>query len=194
MAPPLLTKAVEGVLPRHIAPGTASATAPAAAMWVKNWFAKGMQALCIRAPSTSPVLTRSRQRTLPKALGGGGLAIRRVIEGNGRQWLPDDGQVRVADGGKRVGVGNQGADWLTTMVDVGFGEDGPVLVGRVDAVKVAARNIGGGQDFYQSKMADEERAEIADCKARMKVRAADRSECKWGFVRKHVGAETVSAG
>ena len=116
-----------------------------------------------------------------------------VVEGYFWQRVPGNRKIGVSDTGQGFGVADQGADGFAAVADMGLGQDGLVLAGGVDAVEVAAGDVGGGQDADQAGVGGIDRGEIAEGETGVGVRAADRAQGEGWFVGQRVGAEPVGA-
>ena len=110
-----------------------------------------------------------------------------------RQRLPFDRQLVVGDRGHGRRVADERQHGLAAVSDVALGENRLVLAGRVDPVPVVARDVGGGQDPDETRVAGADRREVADAEARMRVWRADRPQVP-GAVGRQVVAEQLGAG
>ena len=89
---------------------------------------------------------------------GRGRVERGVDADQRRQRLPLDRQLVVGDGGHGRGVADERQHGLAAVADVALGEDRLVLAGRVDPEPVVARDVVGGQDADEARVAGEDRA------------------------------------
>ena len=98
--------------------------------------------------------------------------LRRVVARNSRQRLPDDRHVVVADRPDRGVLADQRQHRLAAVAHMVLGQHRLVLVCRVDADAVAARDVGGGEDTHHPGMRGLEGCQVAEPEAGVGVRRA----------------------
>ena len=112
---------------------------------------------------------------------------------SGGSGVPLDRQLVVGDRGHGRRVADERQHGLAAVPDVALGEDRLVLAGGVDPVPVVARDVVGGQDPDEARVAGADRREVADPEARMRVWRADRPQVP-GAVGRQVVAEQLGPG
>ena len=106
-------------------------------------------------------------------LTGGGAGRERVARvGHGRERLPTDGKPIVGEPGEGVRVADQREHRLAAVAHDAGREHRLILDLRVDAEPVDARDVGGGEDAGESRMALVQRGAVAEGEARVRVGGA----------------------